>query len=248
MTWGNRFRLLLGSIVILVVVAGLTLLFNQRQHQATSSSASIKAVEYPIGSDYAGTVTATFVKNGQAVQKGAELLTVQSAQLVRDVREKAITTSTDAYRVTPAGAITFLAPVDGTVASTSTQLGAFVTAGSTLVTLDQADSLTVTAQYTLTPRDYERIGDNASVDLRLPNEQVVAGKVSDISVSTNGGQAQARITVASSGLKEGGDHGLIRPGTPVTAMLHLRDDGPLAGVQDQLTAFLQHIGLTQLRL
>ena len=248
MTWGNRFKLLLGSIVIVAVVAGLTLLFNQRQHQATSSTASIKAVEYPVGSDYAGTVTATFVRQGQVVTKGTQLLTVQSAQLVRDVREKAITTTTDAYRVTPAGAITFLAPVDGTVASTSTQLGAFVTAGSTLVTLDQANSLTVTAQYTLTPRDYERIGTDAAVDLRLPNEQVLTGKVSDISVSTSNGHAQARITVASTDLKEGGDHGLIRPGTPVTAMLQLRDDGPLAGVQDQLTGFLQHIGVTQLRL
>jgi multidrug resistance efflux pump len=248
MTWGNRFRLLLGTIAIFAVVAGLTLLFNQRQHQATSSSASITAIEYPVGSDYSGTVTATFVKAGQTVQKGAQLLTVQSAQLLRDVREKAITTRTDAYRVTPAGAITFLAPVDGTVASTSTQLGAFVTAGSTLLTLDQANSLTVIAQYALTPRDYERIGDNAAVDLRLPNEQVVTGKVSDISVSTNNGRAQAKITVASTGLQEGGDHGLIRPGTPVTAMLQLRDDGPLAGVKDQLNGFLQHIGLTQLRL
>jgi multidrug resistance efflux pump len=248
MTWGNRFRLLLGSVVIIALVGGLTLLFNQRQHQATSSSASIKAVQYPVGSDYAGTVTATFVKKGQVVRKGARLLTVQSAQLVRDVREKAITPSTDAYRVNPAGAITFLAPVDGRVASSDTQLGAFVTAGSTLVTLDEADSLTVTAQYTLTPRDYERIGDDARVDLRLPNERVLTGTVSDISVSTNSGQAQARITVASSGLKEGDDHGLIRPGTPVTAMLQLRDDGPLAGVQDQLRDFLQHIGVTQLRL
>ena len=34
----------------------------------------------------------------------------------------------------------------------------------------------------------------------------------------------------------------------MTAMLQLRDDGPLAGVKDQLNGFLQHIGLTQLRL
>lgn len=246
MTWGNRVRLLLGSVLVIAVVAALTLLFNQRQHQATSSSASIGAVQYPVGSDYAGTVTATFVTRGQTVRKGTPLITVQSAQLVRDVRAKAITTATEAYRVTSTGAITFLAPVAGTVASSSTRLGAFVTAGSTLLTLDQADSLTVTAQYTLTPRDYERISDDASVDVRLPNERVLTGRVSDISVSTVNGSTQAKVEIASTGLREGDDHGLIRPGTPVIAMLHLRDDGPLAGAQDQLRDFLQHIGLTQI--
>lgn len=248
MTWGNRFRLFFGSILIVVVVAGLTILFNQRQHQATSSSASISAVQFPIGSDYAGTVSATFVKSGQTVKKGAPLLTVQSAQLVRDVREKAITPSTEAYRVTATGAITFLAPVAGTVASTATQLGAFVTAGSTLLTLDKADSLSVTAHYTLTPRDYERIGDSAAVDLRLPNERIVPGRITDIIVSTEGGRTEAQVTVDSTALKEGGDNGLIRPGTPVTAIMQLRDDGPLAGIQDKLRDFLQHIGLNQIDL
>ena len=248
MTWGSRFRLLLGSIVVLAVVAGLTLLFNQRQHQATSSSASIAAVEFPVGSDYAGTVTATFVEKGQTVTKGAPLLTVQSAQLLRDVREKAITMTTEAYRVSPSGAMTFLAPVDGTIASTGSQLGGFVTAGATLLTLDKADSLSVVAHYTLTARDYERIGDAAAVDLRLPNEKIVPGTVSDITVSTEGGRTQAEVTIASSELEEGGDHGLIRPGTPVTAVLQLRDDGPLAGIEDKARDFLQHVGLTKIRL
>jgi multidrug resistance efflux pump len=248
MTWANRFRLVMGAVLVVAVVAALTLLFNQRQHQATSSSASITAVEYPVGSDYAGTIVRTFVDQGQTVAKGAPLLTVQSATLLRDVRQKAITMRTDAYRVTESGTMTFLAPVSGTVASTGAQLGAFVQAGSTLLTLDKAESLTVAAQYVLTARDYGRIGEHATVDLRLPNEQVLAGRVSDIAVSTEDGQARATITVASDGLQEGGDHGLIRPGTPVTAVLHLRDDGPLAGVQDKLLDFLHHVGLTQFDL
>ena len=50
--------------------------------------------------------------------------------------------------MTPPGRSRSWLPVDGTVAASSTQLGAFVTAGSTLVTLDQADSLTVSARST----------------------------------------------------------------------------------------------------
>ena len=79
----------------------------------------------------------------------------------------------------------------GTVASTGTPLGGFVTSGSTLLTLDKADSLTVTAHYTLTPRDYERIGARAAVDLRLPDERLLPGHVTDIRVSTDQGRAQA---------------------------------------------------------
>ena len=70
MTWGNRFRMFFGSIGVLVLVAGLTLVFNQRQHSATSETATIKAVDYPVGSTYPGTVTEVAVTEGQRVQVG----------------------------------------------------------------------------------------------------------------------------------------------------------------------------------
>jgi hypothetical protein len=37
---------------------------------------------------------------------------------------------------------------------------------------------------------------------------------------------------------------LTKSGTPVVATIHLRDDGPLAGVSDLTFDFLQQIGLT----
>lgn len=243
MSWTNLLKLLAGSVVVLVLLAGLTLLFNQRQHQATSIDASIAADEYPVGSDYAGTVTETYVKKGATVAVGAPLLSVQSAQLLHDIEQKAITPNTKAYTISNTGTITFRAPVGGAIAAMNTRTGAFVTASSTLVTIDRAASLFVTARYTLTPRDYERVTQNATVDLRLPDERTLSGRVTDISVTTEDGQTKAQVDVSSSALVQGDDNGLIRPGTPVTAILHLRDDGPLAGVNDRVQAFLQHIGL-----
>jgi hypothetical protein len=40
MTWANRFKLLFGLVAVVGIVAVLTLVFNQRQAQVMSASAS----------------------------------------------------------------------------------------------------------------------------------------------------------------------------------------------------------------
>ena len=69
-----------------------------------------------------------------------------------------------------------------------------------------------------------------AVELILPDHSRVEGEVTDIRVSTVDGQADADLTIASSELVMGGAGGLISSGTPVTAILHLNEEGPLAGV------------------
>ena len=49
MTWINRLRLLLGLVVVLVTVAGATVILNQRESQVASATASIQAHSYSIG-------------------------------------------------------------------------------------------------------------------------------------------------------------------------------------------------------
>lgn len=243
MTWANRFRLLLGSIAVLAVVGALTVLFNQRQHEVTSTTASVAGARYPVGSDYAGTVTHVAVRPGQEVAAGAELLTVQSASLLHDLRQHLVNPSTLAYRVSPTGRITFTAPVAARVADLRTRTGAFVAAGGTLLNLDAVDSLYVQAKVSLTASDYGRLEKGAVVDVLLPNQREVQGRVSDIGVTTTSGRTQATLTVRGTGLQEGDQNGLIVPGTPVTATVHLRDDGPLAGVTEAAAGFLRHVGL-----
>jgi len=57
------------------------------------------------------------------------------------------------------------------------------------------------------------------------------------------GQADADVTIASDGLVMGGAGGLVASGTPVTAILHLKEEGPLAGVRSAWLEFLQQIGV-----
>ena len=121
--------------------------------------------------------------------------------------------------------------------------GMFVQAGGKLVTVSKAGSLTVAAKVSLTPTDYGRLTRGAAVDLLLPNQQTIPGKVGEIAVSTVGDRAVAQIQVTSDRLVDGGEGGLIQPGTPVTATVHLRDDGPLAGTVDAGRALLRKVGL-----
>lgn len=243
MTWRTRFRLFFGSIAVVALVGVLTVLFNQRQNEVTSTTATIAGARYPVGSDYAGTVTKVAVRAGQTVPAGTELLSVQSASLLRDLRERLVNSETLAYRVSRRGTITFTAPVSGRITDIRTQTGAFVGAGATLLTVDAVDSLYVQAKVSLTASDYGRLERGAAVDVLLPTQREVRGRVSEIGVTTTNGRTQAALTIRGTGLTEGDDNGLVVPGTPVTATVHLRDDGPLAGVTEAFTGFVRQIGL-----
>jgi multidrug resistance efflux pump len=246
MTWGNRLRLTVGFIGVLLLVAACTLVFNQRRTEVTSTSASVQAQEYSVGTDYGGTVTKEFVQEGDRVRVGDRLFQVQSLQLQQAIDKGLVSRAgaTEAYSLGADGLMTFTAAVAGTMADIGVKTGGFVQAGTELGTIDKADSLFVSSNFVLTPRDYERIRDGAEVDVELPNDHVLRGHVRKVAVQTNeDGNAKTTVEVASSSLHEGGWSGLNAPGTPVDATLHLRDDGPLAGVSDGFRGFLRQIGL-----
>jgi multidrug resistance efflux pump len=243
MTWKNRIKLFIGFVAVLTVVASLTVVFNQRQSQVPSNSASIEAKRYPVGIDYGGTVTTTEVENGDRVAVGDKLFTLQSPSLQSDLAQGLFKPKTVSYSVEDDGTITLTAAVAGTVAEVSTEAGSFVQAGQVLATIDESGSLFVTAQYVLSARDYARIEEGASVDILLPNQQVVSGSVSSIDVETAEGEAESTVLVTSNGLVDGAFNGLVKRGTPVTATLSLRDDGVFAGVQDGVQDFMRKIGV-----
>ncbi len=244
MTWGNRLKLFLGTIGVIALVAACTLVFNQRQHAATSVAATITADEYPVGSTYAGTVTAVSVKPGDSVRAGQELASVRSATLLHDLRLGLVTASSLGYHVSKDGTIRFTSAVAGRVSDLTARSGAFLQAGGTLMTIDKAGSLTVSARYLLSPTDYGRLARGATVDVLLPDQRTIEGSVRSIAVTTTaGGRAQAQLTVSSASLVDGADNGIVQAGTPITAVVHLRDDGPLGGITDKAAALMRQVGL-----
>lgn len=243
MTWQSRLRLIFGLICVVALVGVLTLVFTQRQAQAASVSAAIEAEQFPVGIDYGGTVVESVVTNGDHVEQGDVLFVILSTSLQADLADGLLQPESIAYSVTSDGTISLTAAVSGTVHEVTTERGSFVQAGQVLATIDRDGSLFVAAQYELTSRDYGRVEEGAPVTILLPDDQRVAGTVASVQVSTTDGTAETKVVVASDELVDGGHNGLLSRGTPVTATLHLRNDGVFAGASDGLFDFFRKIGV-----
>ncbi len=241
MTWGNRFKLFLGLIVVLAITAGATLVFNQRQTHVTSSTAQIAAQLHNVGTDYGGIVDEAFVTEGDAVTEGQRMFVVRSLQLERDIEAGAV--DPEQSSIQSDGTLVIRASTDGIVSKVDLSEGSYVAPGSVLATIDAAGSLYAQALFVLTPRDFARIDDGAAVTLRLPDDTTFTGNVSDLTVETIDGQAHVTATVQSDGLASAEPAPLIKPGTPLEASVSLRPDGPLAGLHDALSDFARKIGL-----
>jgi len=244
MTWTSRLRLFGGLLGVAVLVAALTLVFNQRQNKVASLTATVASDTYDVGAAYGGTVTKQYIKEGDVVKKGQRLFTIQSVALQQDLANGLKITNSAAYDVdTSMATLTYKATVHGQVSDLKAKLGNSLGSGQDFAKISVTDSQFVDAQYLLSPGDYSRVQGGAPVSILLPNNRTLSGTVTTIEVATDSGQARTDVRVDSPGLKDQALGSLAQPGTPVTATLKLRDDGPLAGVSDQASNFLQQIGL-----
>lgn len=243
MTWGNRFRLASGLILVLAIVAAGTLLFTQRQNRALSTTAMLVAESYPVGTDYGGIVTHQYVEAGDEVHAGDPLFDVHSLQLRRDIASGYVADPAVIAGIDEEGTSTVIATVDGTIESIGVPQGGFAAAGGVIASIDKAQSLYVEAEIVLSARDYARIADNAEAEVLLPSQETLIGKVAGIDVDTVDGQALSTVRIESAPLDQARASGLFQPGTPVSVSIHLRDDGPFAGVSDALHDLLRKVGL-----
>lgn len=244
MTWTNRLRLWGGTLTVIVVVALLTILFNQRQHQAASLEAHVDAPASAVGSDYGGVVTESFVKEGDRVSAGEPLFTLSSLSLQQDIANGLEPVSTQAYTIdAETGSITYKAATDGYVAGLTAAEGSFFGNGQQMAQVVADGERSVVATYALDPVDYGRIDRGAPVTILLPDNSKVVGTVSHARVETEAGRTVTEVRVESDALMEPGLESLTRLGTPVVAVMQLRDEGPLAGPTSAMLAFLTKVGL-----
>ena len=244
MTWQNRLRLYGGILVVLALTAALVLVFNQRQARALSVTGQVVAAQYSVGAAYGGVVVTVRAKEGEMVTRGQPLFTVTSPALQYDLANGVKAVSGDAFDVDgKSGTVTYKALAPGRLAQVDAETGGYVQNGGDLAKIRSVGSEYAKADFVLAPRVYERIDDGAPVDLRLPDDSTVRGSVDSVTVRTDAGRALTTVTIASPALQRLDDPGLTASGTPVAATLHLRDDGPLAGVSDAVTDFLLKVGL-----
>jgi len=234
MTWRNRFRLVTGVVLIVLLVGVATVVFSQRKGETSSGTASIEAILFPVGTDYAGTIIEQPITKGDLVAAGDPIATIDSSILRESQAEGTVTASSSVFDIHDDGTVTVKSTVAGVVQNIAIQPGGYAGSGTTIATIQATDALFVTAEFTLDPKDFARVENGALVSLKLPNSDRVNGEVEQVDVTTVNGNARAIVKVTSPNLVYGGHGGLIAPGTPVEATLTLRNDDPLSSAVEVL--------------
>lgn len=246
MSFLNRLKLLGGLIVVVLILGLLTVLFNQRQNQVASITAHVEAPRTVIASPYGGLVTKQNHNPGEYVSAGEELFTITSANLKDMASQGTQPNSTEGYKISlEDGTITFFATIAGYLDSFTAVQGSYVNSAESLAEIVSSANKTVVARFQLNPSDYGRIEPNGKVTIHLPNGQLVEGQVMSINIATDSATSNTvtEVTVSSDALQAEDLMLLTRRGTPVTAIMTLRDDGPLAGPTQAVYDFLLKIGL-----
>jgi multidrug efflux pump subunit AcrA (membrane-fusion protein) len=235
MTWRKRIGLAIGLLSVLVLAGVLTMYVNYTSGQVAGKSASLVAEDYPVGTDYSGTVTQQYVHVGDTVAAGQPLFEIQSAALERDLAQGLVNKDNLTHEVKNDNTLVITATNAGLVDSIAYASGAFVPANSTIATVQQAGSMYVEADFLLTAKDYARIAPSAEIDITLPNNEQITAQVSQIKVSTEDGQARTIVKAYSPELADG--TGVFAVGTPVQATLHLTNDGVVTDVTNTVTGW-----------
>ena len=162
---------------MLVLAAGLTMLVNYNSGKVAGKSASLVAEDYPVGTDYSGTITQQYVHVGDHVAAGQPLFEVESASLERDLAQGLVNKDNLTHEVKDDNTLVITATNAGQVDSIAYASGAFVPANSTIATVQQAGTMYVEADFLLSAKDYARIPAQADIDITLPNNQQITAQV-----------------------------------------------------------------------
>jgi multidrug efflux pump subunit AcrA (membrane-fusion protein) len=235
MTWRKRIGLALGLLSVVVLAAGLTMIVNSNSGKVAGKSASLMAEDYPVGTDYSGTITEQFVKVGDQVTAGQPLFEVQSAALERDLAQGLVNKDNLTHEVRGDNTLVITATNAGQVQDVAFADGAFVPANTTIATVQEAGTMYVEADFLLSAKDYSRVPAQATLDIILPNNQKISAQVGQIQVRTENGEARTLIRAYSDELANG--TGLFAVGTPVQATLHLTNDGIVTDLTDTVTGW-----------
>lgn len=241
MTWSTRFRLFFGTLLVILLVGALTVALSQRKGEATASSASVDAVTYAVGTDYAGAVVEQFVARGDLVNAGDPIATLQSNDLARDLADEIIVRSSEVFQVNADGTLTLTSAVTGVVLSVDVPTGGYAAAGAVVATIAAVDTLFVSAEFRLPPADFARIVQGAPVSITLPDGGRVEGTVGPVETTTVDGQAVATVEVVVDEAAFDDLGGFVLPGTPVSATMTLRNDDVLATLTGFVRTFVSDV-------
>nr|NLD41311.1 biotin/lipoyl-binding protein [Actinomycetales bacterium] len=193
------FTFLVGAFLISAVsAAGLYYSYVSTQQVSTNLS-TLEAPTVTVGTPWAGTIVQVHARDGDTVAAGDELMTVQSPALSDAVLQSGgVQLESDSYRVSDTGTVTLLAPASGVVRGLPPQAGSYAAPNATLASISVEGDLVVRSSLTLTAQEFRRIGQEAVVDVTLPNGDSVSTEAISLEFDTvEPGERSATATVLS---------------------------------------------------
>lgn len=235
MNFLTRFKYLVGILAVVGAVAALTLHMNTRISTVQDVSATVKSREYAVGTPYSGLVVGHYVADGDLVKAGDKMFVVKSNQLESDVANEAIDPKNSPFDIRDGNKLVIRATSSGKVVAARPLQGAFVTANTTLARVQVRGSGFVQADFRLTPKEYALMRHADRATITLPSQRRIEARITQVTVRTDGEQAQTRVHVEAPQLD---NQGIFATGTPVDVQVRLRDDGLVHSVKAAVRGLL----------
>lgn len=218
----NHLKMLLGIMVTVAIVVAGFLYLNYTMSRVVSQEAQLESDNYAVSIDYPGLVTKAYVQEGDRVKKGDTLFQINSSELRNALTNDKIDKSSLLFDLTDSNDILVKANQDGTIRQIKYRDGVYVPPNGILGTIAVDDSTYVIAKYQLKASDYDRIDRDNPVEVTLPDNTKLDGKVFDISLQRDGQQVK---TIAKARLDSRGvNDAVFTPGTPVTTTWRLKNN------------------------
>ena len=235
MSFLTRVKYLFGTLLVLSAVGALTVHLNDRISTVHAAAATLTAHEYPVGTSYSGLLVANHTHVGDTVHAGDVLFVVQSNDLARDIANHAVKPAKAPYDVRHHDELVIRAPSAGKVVKVGYVQGAFLPPDAKLASIQKAGTMRVDAKFHLSPREYALIRKADAVQVTLPNDRTVRAKVTRLTVTTKGDQAETEVRARA---PQFDNRGLFSAGTPVRAQVRLNDHGVVHRVQNVVAGLL----------
>jgi len=219
----GKLRLMIGILVVVLLVGGLTLYLNYAMSLSHSVKATLDAQARSVGTDYSGLVVKQNVEQGQEVSKDDVLFEIDSQELKQRLSNGSL--SSAGLALDPATQnLQLRATNSGVVDDIFFREGAYVAGGAVVATVYVIDSLFVKAHFQLSPPDYARIEKDKKIELLFPDNTRKEAEITTINLESSEDKENVDTVITAKILDTDMSDFRFSVGTPVDATLHLKQD------------------------
>lgn len=241
MSHKGKIRLLSSALLVIATCGVLLVYMSYSMAHIGSRSATLESDVINIGVDSPGTLEELNVSVGENVNKGDILAIIHSPVLQSDIESGRVNKEDTGYEINSKNDIVLRAPQRGAVRAINFTQGAFVPSVKEIIVINRVDKIYAVAKYRLSPPDYGRIDQTTLVDVKLPDNTQLVGRVVDVSLGDANGQTETTIKAELD--SNSINRYTFRPGTPIEVTLRLNGKNLADSVAETALSIERKIGL-----